>query len=222
MTVTSADPCDLHPNDDSGGFPLEDRSLRGTVGIQSTPRGKPGPWKQDLWGSRLISAPIEVSPTFYTSKSQRVPTPWAIWRTAKGIAWVFVEAACSLTPTRSLGWRRSHRPCDQGLPERKRLTDHFGSSVLEYQASRPNLHLLSHKTLQRIHQSIIVSSRPRRNYKKRPSPTKKCWLCAENPSRSLMFCRSVFVKGKPCSAAMHWVNRTPLMKLHFNSMLCPV
>lgn len=75
MTVTSADPCDLHPNDDSGGFPLEDRSLRGTVGIQSTPRGKPGPWKQDLWGSRLISAPIEVSPTFYTSKSQRVPTP---------------------------------------------------------------------------------------------------------------------------------------------------
>ena len=65
----------IRPTMIQDGFPSEDRSLRGTVGIQSTPRAKPGPWKQDLWGSRLISAPIDVSPTFYTGKSQRVPTP---------------------------------------------------------------------------------------------------------------------------------------------------
>ncbi len=80
MNVTSFDLCALHPTTVSEVFPSVDWGLRGATSIQSTPQAKPGPWKWDLWGSQLITAPIEVSPTFYTGKSQRVPTPWAIWR----------------------------------------------------------------------------------------------------------------------------------------------
>lgn len=79
MNVTSYHLCAPHPSGVSEVFPLRAPRYK-RVSMQSTPRAKPGPWKWDLWGSQLITAPIEVSPTFYTGKSLRVPTPWGILR----------------------------------------------------------------------------------------------------------------------------------------------
>lgn len=93
MKPTACGLCASHPAGVSDAFPSEDQGKRGTVRIQSTPRVKPGPWKWDLWGSQLITAPIEVSPTFCTGKSQRVPTPLAIrrfeglWKALHVCAW---------------------------------------------------------------------------------------------------------------------------------------
>lgn len=66
-------------NQCSSSISLRVPGVRGPS-IQSTPRAKPGPWKWDLWSSRLITAPIEVRPRFNAGRSQRAPTTPAIWR----------------------------------------------------------------------------------------------------------------------------------------------
>lgn len=146
-----------------------------------------------------------------------------VWRTVKGIAWVFAEAAFTLTPTGSHGQRRSHRPADQGLPKSKRHSEtHFGSLRHKIcalfhrlplikggpqKASRLNLHLLPSKTPQRIYQSIIVCSRPRTN-RSELRLQKNTWVVSsKSGQRSLIFLAAfggAFEKRKPCGAVMMW------------------
>lgn len=72
-----------------------------------------------------------------------------IWRTVKGIAWVFVEVVFSLTPIGSLNWGRSHRPGGQSLArdEESQLSVSHSKYFLiqswgSKKASRLNLHFL--------------------------------------------------------------------------------
>lgn len=164
MKVCSRDLCALHPTGEV--LPLEDRGIRGTLSIQSTPQAKPGPWKWDLWGSQLITAPIEVGPTFYTGKSQRVPTAWAIWR-SKGL-WKALHKCLWKRQLHSLqvGHLAEDAPTSLVIGGYQRARDikwPFLVRKLQYQASRLNLRPLLCETQQTIYQSIIVSSRSHQN-----------------------------------------------------------
>lgn len=158
----------------SEGFPCEDRGVRVAASIQSTPRAKPGPWKWDLWGSQWSLRPLKSVPDSTLANLSGVPTPWAIWRTVKGIACVFGSAifACSnrvtwLPQAWKTGFTKDQETKWPFWVLMCNICDISQDSSYKgwgpQRASRLNLDLLPSETLQRIHQSIIVSSCPRQN-----------------------------------------------------------
>lgn len=119
-------------------FPQRAEVSEGTASIQSTPQAKPEPRKWDLRSSQLITMPIEVSPTFYTSKSQWGPAAWAIWR-SKGL-WEALHKCLWKRHSRSL--QVGHSDTKEGYQRATGIKWPFLVCDVPYQTNGLNLQLL--------------------------------------------------------------------------------
>lgn len=190
--------------------------IKGTASNQSTPQAKPGPWKWDLCGSQLITAPIEVSPRFYTGKAQRVPTPWVSEDLNDCERHHMSSCPNSiLIWSNQVTWLKMHsQACWSGVTKRQQVAI-LGLKFAIFLWTWPTSSL----GLLRIHQSITVSSLPKSELQEVTSAI----YCSHPPNLAkeatfpLSHLVAAFGKWKLCKViwcTKCW-NRTLSMEWHF-------